>query len=74
MIIFPIKKVEFINKIRFCIQCWKLFNEQEDTKDQGICSLSCGYKIRGLHWSDFMDSPMDRISDHIEILKDLSKY
>ena len=53
MIIFPIKKVEALNDIRFCIQCWKLFKESPNTKDCGICSLDCGYKIRGLHWSDF---------------------
>lgn len=54
MIIFPIKEVLFINNIVLCIQCRKLFNEQYDTKDHGVCSLECGYKLRGLHWSDFL--------------------
>lgn len=74
MIVFPVKKSIGINSIRFCIQCGKLFAEEEDTKDQGICSLECGYKIRGLHWSDFLESPMDRLNNEIEVLKDLGKY
>lgn len=74
MIIFPVKKTISINNIRFCIQCWKLFDEKKDTKDHGICSLECGYKIRGLHWSHFLGSPMDRISNEIAVLKDLEKY
>jgi rubredoxin len=54
MSVFPVKQVEFIKNIMFCIQCGNLFNEQEDTKDHGICSLDCGYEYRGLHWSDFI--------------------
>lgn len=54
MIAFPIKKVDYINNIRFCIQCGCLFNESEYTKDHGICSLECGYKLRGLCWSSFI--------------------
>lgn len=54
MIIFPIKKVNYIDNIRFCVQCGILFNESRHTKDNGICSLECGYKLRGLHWSDFL--------------------
>lgn len=60
MIVFPIKQVCYINNIRFCVQCGCLFNESEYTKDHGICSLECGYKLRGLHWSDFLESPIER--------------
>lgn len=74
MIVFPVKKTVEINSIRFCVQCWKLFNEEVDTKDHGICSLECGYKIRGLHCGDFVESPMDLINNKIEVLKDLGKY
>lgn len=68
MIVFPVKNIEPINNIRFCVQCWKLFNESVDTKDHGICSLECGYKIRGLHWSDFLESPMDRFNERTKVL------
>lgn len=54
MIVLPIKKTILLNGLMFCIQCNKLFVELEDTKDHGICSLSCGYAFRGLHWSDFI--------------------
>lgn len=74
MIVFPVKKTVEINNIIFCVQCGKLFNEEVDTKDHGICSLDCGYKIRGLHWSDFLESRMDIINNEIEVLKDLGKY
>ena len=74
MIVFPVKKYIDISNIRFCVQCWKMFEEKEDTKDHGICSLECGYKIRGLHWSDFLESRMDIINNEIEVLKDLGKY
>ena len=61
MIIFPIKKkpIPFINNIRYCVQCGVLFNEYEFTKDYGICSLECGYKLRGLSESDVTYTAID---------------
>lgn len=74
MIVLPKKELIPLKNIIFCIQCGILFNEKDDTKDHGVCSLECGYKLRGLHWSDFIDSPMDEINHHIDVLKDLGKY
>jgi len=49
-----VNKLVKLEGLMFCIQCNKLFIENKDTKDHGICSLNCGYRYRGLHWSDFL--------------------
>ncbi|WP_000061843.1 hypothetical protein [Acinetobacter baumannii] len=54
MIVFPLKKVEKLDRLCLCINCGKLFVDAVDSKDLGICSLSCGYAFRGISWSDFL--------------------
>lgn len=53
-IIFPIQNVLKLDGLCLCINCGKLFMQAKDTRDHGICSLSCGYQIRGLSSNDFM--------------------
>ncbi|HHP6409596.1 TPA: hypothetical protein ACSE3R_003654, partial [Acinetobacter baumannii] len=54
MIVFPLKKAEKLDRLCLCINCNKLFVDAVDSKDLGICSLSCGYAFRGISWSDFL--------------------
>ncbi|WNA15572.1 hypothetical protein [Acinetobacter phage HFM1] len=74
MIVFPLSKPLSINRIKMCLQCNKLFIESVDTKDHGICSLSCGYAIRGFSWVDFAPTRMDEHDDKIETIIGLGKY
>ncbi|HEM6635667.1 MULTISPECIES: hypothetical protein [Acinetobacter] len=54
MIVFPLKKAEKLDRLCLCINCNKLFVDAVDSRDHGICSLSCGYAFRGIGWSDFL--------------------
>ena len=51
---FGVKKAEKLDRLCLCINCGKLFVDAVDSKDLGICSLSCGYAFRGISWSDFL--------------------
>lgn len=62
MIVFPLKKAEKLDRLCLCINCNKLFVEAVDSLDHGICSLSCGYEIRGLSSRDFLTTNKQNIS------------
>jgi len=53
-IIFPILNVLKLDGLCLCINCGKLFVQAKDTRDHGICSLSCGYQFRGISAGDFL--------------------
>ncbi|MDO7225144.1 hypothetical protein Q5M53_02585 [Acinetobacter baumannii] len=62
MIVFPLKKAEKLDRLCLCINCGKLFVDAVDSKDLGICSLSCGYEIRGLCSRDFLTTTNQYLS------------
>lgn len=53
-VIFPILNCLELEGLCICINCGKLFVEAKDTKDHGICSLSCSYQFRGISVGDFL--------------------
>lgn len=57
-----------------CEQCDELYYQDRNWRDPGICSISCGYKIRGLSISDFLDTSMDLFQAKVDVAKELGKY
>lgn len=45
--------ISWSQRVTFCEQCGKRFNDWKGNKDPGICSLECGYAYRGLSSRDF---------------------
>lgn len=61
-IVFPLKMAEKLDRLCACLNCNALFIQSVETKDYGICSLSCGYEIRGLSSRDFLTTTNQNIS------------
>jgi hypothetical protein len=68
MIIFPLKKAEKLDRLCLCMNCNALFIQSVETKDHGICSLSCGYEIRGLSSRDFLTTTNQNVSQSFAVI------
>lgn len=62
MIVFPLKKAIKLDRLCACLNCNALFIQSVETKDHGICSLSCGYEIRGLSGREFLTTTNQSLS------------
>lgn len=62
IIVFPLNKAEKLGRLCLCVNCNKLFVEAVDSLDHGICSLICGYEIRGLSSRDFLTTTNQYLS------------
>ena len=53
--IFPINKnLIHLEHLYICANCGKIYVDHPDSRDYGICSVYCGYEIRGISWRDFV--------------------